>query len=83
MEPPRRSTREDEAPAGHVASEPQVTLLRTCGWCGRIEVDGVWQQRDAEPSCGGADQSQTHGICPTCYTAWKDTAVPPDRDAQE
>lgn len=56
-------------------------LLRVCGWCEKVFVDGVWLEHNAactELQRVGKRLSphRTHGICPACFEEVKNVRQP-------
>lgn len=54
-------------------------LLRICSWCNRIEAGGHWYEaEEAMAQLGGLERAAlpavTHGMCPDCAWAVKNTA---------
>lgn len=56
---------------GELGSGDEEPLLRVCGWCNRIDVDGAWKEiEEALPLLRLMERAKppmaTHGICESC-----------------
>ena len=39
---------------------------RSCSWCGRVEIDGMWVERAFAPQAEGRE---AHSVCPDCFAS--------------
>lgn len=63
------------------AAEATGVLLPACAWCGRVAVEGGWDEIEVAIArldlFGDAPlPALTHGMCPTCYTAFLESFAP-------
>jgi len=62
--------------------EAPEMLLRACGWCKRVAVDGAWEEIEVAVARldlfgGPATPALTHGMCPPCYEQFMSALAPP------
>lgn len=62
--------RAQDAPALPDRANAGDVLIRSCGWCNRVDAHAIWMELEpglAELGLAGDDAARvTHGICPSC-----------------
>jgi len=69
-------------PCGTTSALPEAGpdhLLRMCGWCKRVAVDGQWEEVECAVERSGVFAGRppaiTHTMCPSCLQTMDDTAA--------